>query len=281
MRRRALLLLAGMLLACGPNPHVTRHLPLTEYPSDVEDPSKTLIVFIAGITDSPSDIERHGVLQTLRAAGAHAPMALVYRAMPAYFARSTTQHLRREVVAPARLGGRERFVWVGFSGGAAAAIAHARQSPEDVDALVLYAPYLGPSKIVQEIIDAGGLDAWTPFGPVEEVEREWLWLKGYLRGEPRPPLILLFGSEDLERPAAQVLADAGLTEHVIIRPGRHGWDAWKPLWEAVLDEDPLEVFECKPGASSLASRGPSGDASKGPRGVAMGGPETESSLGMR
>lgn len=231
------------LVGSGCHSGFAGEIPVARYPSASLESSETAIVFVAGITDSPQDIEAHRVVETLREAGSDAPLTVVHHAMSAYVFGRTTAPLQADVVEPARRAGHRRLVWVGFSGGSAAAIAQARTYPEDVDALVLYAPYLGPDKIVNEILDAGGLAAWTPHPPIEDVEREWLWLKGYLEGAPRPPLVLMFGSEDLARPAGRVLQEAGLTSSVYTTEGRHGWEAWKPLWQTFWREDPLGLTQ--------------------------------------
>lgn len=240
------------LTASGCHSGLPGELPVARYPSDTMAASETAIIFIAGITDSPQDIEEHRVVETLRDAGIDAPLTVVHHAMSAYIFGRTTGPLQADVVEPARRSGHRRLVWVGFSGGSAAAIAQARTYPDDVDALVLYAPYLGPDKIVNEIIDAGGLAAWTPYPPIEGVEREWLWLKGYLEGAPRPPLVLMFGTEDLSRPAGRVLREAGLTPTIYTAEGRHGWESWKPLWEKLWHEDPLGITREDPPMRAVA-----------------------------
>lgn len=242
-----------LAVGCGMSGGVHGSLPVARYPSATVEGSDTAVVFIAGITDSPHDVERHEVVEIMRDAGIDAPMTVVHHAMGAYMFGRTTETLRAEVVAPARRGGHRRLLWVGFSGGSTAAIAQARTHPDDVDALILYAPYLGPDKIVREIVDAGGLANWTPHPPIEDVEREWMWLKGYLEGEPRPPLILLFGTEDLSRPTGKVLVEAGLTSTVFVAEGRHGWESWTQLWKTVWEKDPLGLTREEPAMQAVAN----------------------------
>lgn len=214
-------------------------LPSKRYaPKRVEQPPSE-IVFIAGTTDTPRDIERHDVVDTLRHAGIRAPVTVVYHPLPAYIAGRFNDTLHRRLVEERRARGKCRFVWVGFSSGGLAAIEHARTYPEDVDGLILYAPYLGPTRIVEEIAAAGGLQAWTANEPIEDIELAWQWLAGYTRGEPRPPLVLMFGSEDLQRTSASVLMEADITREIYVGRGAHGWEAWDPLWKSVVAADPL------------------------------------------
>lgn len=242
MLRRTAALACGLVLgfAAGCSTGLfPGELPVRRYPSESVEGSETAVIFVAGITDSPSDVERHKVVETMRDAGVDAPLTVVHHAMGAYMFGQTADAIQAEVVEPARRGGHAQLVWVGFSGGSTAAIAQARNYPADVDVLILYAPYIGPEKIVREIIAQGGLEAWEPHPPIEEVEREWLWLKGYLQGEPRPPLVLMFGSEDLATSTGQLLSEAGLTEHVLLADGEHGWESWNPLWKDLWEKDPL------------------------------------------
>src|SRR5690606_8030503 len=90
------------LVGSGCHSGFAGEIPVARYPSASLESSETAIVFVAGITDSPQDIEAHRVVETLREAGSDAPLTVVHHAMSAYVFGRTTAPLQADVVEPAR-----------------------------------------------------------------------------------------------------------------------------------------------------------------------------------
>ncbi|MEZ4383094.1 MAG: hypothetical protein R3A79_17335 [Nannocystaceae bacterium] len=208
--------------------------PLREYPYHTgarRRPTDDLLMLIAGATDTPEDLEKHGVIELLRDTGCRSDILVVYRLAPSYVIGDLATDLRADVIAA---GDRKRRVWLGMSAGGLVTFEYARLFTDDVDRIVALAPFLGPKLIVDEIAEAGGLAEWRPSPPIESIERTWEWLRGYAEGAKRPRLDLLWGEEDPGREGLELLA-AALPERQRHRgAGDHGWEAFMGLLEGFL-----------------------------------------------
>jgi pimeloyl-ACP methyl ester carboxylesterase len=148
--------------------------------------------------------------------------------------RSAMQHLRSEVVLPARAAGVS--IWLGgISSGGLFALDYAASFPDELDGLCLLAPYLGSRILAREIAQAPGLDQWQP-GELAESDQErriWRYLK--TRHSGSWPLYLGFGREDRFSAAQQLLAATLPAKAVNVIAGGHEWSTWAKLWENFLD----------------------------------------------
>src|SRR5215213_10012373 len=197
--RRAFLLLAGLAVLAGcvrPRPAMAP-IPTLSLPG--ARPSRTLIVLLPGRRDSPEDFRRFDFPGMAARAGAQVDMVAVDAHLGYYFSRTIVDRLREDVIGPAR--GRYDRIWlVGISIGGTGAILYADQHPEDVDGLVLLAPFLGEDQVIAEVAGAGGLRGWKPpaqIAPDDFQRRLWAWLKRYEGGsQGRIPLYLGWGRSD-------------------------------------------------------------------------------------
>jgi len=161
---------------------------------------RTLVVLLPGRRDRPEDFGRERFPEIAARAGARVDMIAVDAHMAYYLNRTVVDRLR-----------------------------------EDVNGLVLFAPYLGEDPVIREVSAADGIRGWRPpepLAPDDYQRRVWAWLKGYERGpEGRLPLYLGWGRSDGFARANGLAAQALPPERVFTAPGGHGWKAWRSLWE--------------------------------------------------
>ncbi len=196
---------------------------------------RCLVVFLPGRGDLPEDFYRQGFDRELREAGSACEVVAVDAHLGYYFERSIEDRLRQDVIGPARARGVDEIWLVGISLGGLGSVIYTKEHPQEIDGIVMLAPYLGGKEIAEEIAAAGGLRAWHPREPLESFDfrRLWQWL-----GQPnsgRPPIYLAYGERDRFARANSLLADVLPPERVITLPGRHTWHTWSRLWSAVLD----------------------------------------------
>lgn len=195
---------------------------------------RTLVVLLPGRRDSPEDFGRFDFPELAARAGARVDMVAVDAHLGYYFKRMIVDRLQEDVIAPARK--RYDRIWlVGISIGGTGSVLYSAEHPENVDGLLLLAPYLGDEQVIGEVAMAGGLRGWTPpetFAPDDFQRRMWAWLKEGSRG--RLPLYLGYGRSDSFARANGLLGEALPPERVFTAPGGHDWRAWRALWEAFL-----------------------------------------------
>lgn len=122
---------------------------------------------------------------------------------------------------------------VGTSMGGFGAVAYAREHPERVTGLLLFAPYMGPSDVIDEVKRVGLCRYRAPAaGPIEDQESFARANFGYL-GEKAcktrdVALWLAVGADDRLFGANRTLGEALSPQHFLVMKGGHGWKVWTP-----------------------------------------------------
>lgn len=241
MHRSALTVLSLSLLLSGclrPRP-ATVPLRTIALPASGESTARCLVVLLPGRRDSPEDFVRHGFPEIAARAGIQADFVVVDAHLGYYYRKTIVDRLRDDVIAPARK--RYDRIWLaGISLGGTGSILYTIRNPDDVNGLVLLAPFLGEEPVIDEVAAAGGLRGWKapdPLGPDDFQRRMWSWLERYENGsEGQIPLYLGFGTRDDFARANGLLGDALPPERVFTVDGGHDWRAWRALWEKAVQE---------------------------------------------
>jgi hypothetical protein len=207
-------------------------------------PLSTLLVMLPGSYSLPEEFQSEGFVHIARAQHVAADVLLVDAHMGYYRNRSVIDRLAEDVVGPARARGYRQIWLVGISLGSVGAMLYADAHPEDVDGIVLIAPYLGEKSTANEIKMAGGLSQWpspavTP-GDLDAIL--WRFLKGQTAGPSTAktlPIFLGYGEQDRFRDSAEVLRAALPASHVFTAPGGHDWPAWRAVWEHIAGTLPV------------------------------------------
>ena len=201
------------------------------------------VVLMPGFGDRPEAFRDHGFVAALEAA---APRFDVFGAdshFGYYRKRTLLDRLEQDVIGPLRARG-YRSIWlVGASMGGFGAVAYARAHPALVRGVMLFAPYLGPKEVVQEVAAAGLCKYQPQLGPRQDeanfARQNFVWLKQQACEKHDVSLWLAVGSEDRLRQTDDILGGALDASHVLVLPGGHGWKVWTPalqkLAPAALD----------------------------------------------
>ena len=190
------------------------------------------IVLLPGFGDDPATFVEQGFIETLRA---HAPGydLFVADAHFGYYRGGTiAERVGADLLADLRARG-YRELWIGgASMGGHGAVGVAREHPERVRGVLLFAPYMGPSDVIDEVRAAGGLCDY--YGPIEAHDRDdfaranFSWLSSHVCHDTDVSVWLAVGEDDRLRVAGSILMDEMPSSHVIVLPGGHGWDVWTP-----------------------------------------------------
>ena len=239
LRWSVVLLAASAVLACVPaRVDPARPVPTALLPSKAG--SHRLVVVLPGRRDRLESLRRSGVGEAIQRAWPDADVLFAELSMPYYLDRSAPRRLHDEVLLPARRRAYTEIWLVGASLGGMGSILYDGMYPEQVDGMVLLAPYTGERDIHDEIRAAGGLDAWRPDQSAIDARAFWqrdLWgqMKTW-RAEPERVrnVWLAYGDNDYLREGMPLVADALPPGHVLVRPGKHAWSTWAPMTEDVF-----------------------------------------------
>jgi pimeloyl-ACP methyl ester carboxylesterase len=205
-----------------------------------EKNSKKLIIFLPGIGDLAEDFERRGFISEMRRHNVVADAIAIDAHYGYYASRVIHQRMTEDVIDLACSVGYEQIWLVGISLGGFGAASYAARHQSSVAGLILLAPYLGGTGLVNEISAAGGIEHWTP-GKLEHGDYQralWAWLKNHFftNNDSRLPIYLGYGERDMFRHANRLLANALPKEKVFAIPGGHDWRTWKKIWKMILEQ---------------------------------------------
>lgn len=152
-----------------------------------------------------------------------------------YMKRSLLPRLHEDIVLPAKAAGYKNIWLLGISMGGFGSLLYAAEHPDEIDGVILLAPYLGDRKLAEEIDAAGGLAAWSGQGSdFEDYEIDvWTWLQRATNGQQPTPVILGYGKSDGSAKTHAVLGDALEPSRVYTLDGGHKWTTWRPLWDKI------------------------------------------------
>ena len=226
------LLIVSLLTGCARLRPAASPLRTVSHPGSGSP--RTLVVLLPGRRDSPADFRQADFPELATRAGAAVDMVAVDAHLGYYYRRTIVDRLHQDVIAPARKK-YDRIWLVGVSVGGTGSLLYANEHPENVDGILLLAPFLGEEEVIQEVEAAGGLQGWKAPATIEPRDfqrRLWAWLQRY-RGERegKIPLYLGYGTGDSFAKANGLLARELPPERVFTVEGGHDWKAWRALWE--------------------------------------------------
>ena len=222
----------------------------------------TLVVLLPGRASDPADFGTERFPALAKEAGLAVDMIAVDAHLGHYLKRTLNVRLKVDIIDPARAAGYKDIWLVGISMGGLGALLYAREHPDDVNGLVLLAPFLGDRAVIDEIGAAGRLSMWKPQEPLPASDYQrmiWLFLKDALRpGAAGPDIWLGFGTEDAFARANGLLGRELPPERVFTAPGGHRWETWRGLWRRMLERGMLPTL-------GELRKVPAADTDKAPR----------------
>ena len=218
--------------------------------------ARGLVVFMHGLGDNAGSFERWGLVDTVRehgwdsiAVGSHFGF---------YQGFTLVERLQEDVIAPAVAMGYRNIWLVGVSMGGFGALSYAEAHPQDIDGVVLMAPYLGEPEVIAEIReneslgdwDAGNVDAMEDGRP-RQSRKVWVWIREQLQARRGrgTPIYLGYGTEDDGAENHALLARFLPSDRVLARAGIHKWTTWGPISE--------DLFPVAFGGSTAVASAPS------------------------
>ena len=126
-----------------------------------------------------------------------------------------------------------------------------QQHADEVDAVAVFAPYLGSRRLSREIRDAGGLARWTPDPPATITKKNyqrqlWSWLHRVTSGAAKGPTLYVgYGDDDRLARQDALLAAALPEANVFHAQGGHDWPVWRELLQQFLQRSQFTT-RCAP-----------------------------------
>lgn len=194
-------------------------------------PSDTLVVMLPGVGDRAEQFIQTGFVG--EGIDREYDLLAVDGHLGYYLNGSIDERLREDVIEPATRAGYRRIWLLGVSLGGFGSLLYAEEFSDDVEGIVLLAPYLGSRRLVRQIMRSGGLEEWSETSRRGEPEFEvWRWLKE-MTGNGAPELILAYGASDSLAPTYRPLLEVLPKGRIYTINGGHGWETWTELWSMI------------------------------------------------
>ena len=204
-------------------------------------PSEIALVMLPGAGMHPQDFKNNGFVEAIRNRGLPVDVVILEAEVDAYMPTEFAKRMRSEVVKPLRASG-YRSIWLaGISLGAYGAMRLLQERADDIEGMLLLAPFLSTRGMIAQILRGGGLDQWSPApGERESIDESLLcWLKDNLTTGKLPHIYLGWGEEDRYADASKLLAAHLPHDRIFHICGDHNWTTWGTLWHEMLNAVPF------------------------------------------
>jgi len=204
--------------------------------------ARGVIVLLPGFADAPQDFDRNGFVSILHKNAPEYDVVAADAHFGYYNKATLLDELHTNVIGPLVARGYRELWIVGISMGGHGAVAYARTYPERIKGLLLFAPYLGPDEVLQEVAQAGGICNYNapdalPRTRVGFAQANFAWFKDVLCSNPAKASVWV-GIGNSDQRQRELLRDVVPSDHYLVEPGGHDWSAWKPALELIS----LRVF---------------------------------------
>jgi pimeloyl-ACP methyl ester carboxylesterase len=241
MRQWFLLLIAPLFGSCSFLPRkAVAPVPVDTAPATMP-PASEMLVLLPGRLEGPRAFRQRGVFEQVARLRPKAAIAAPDLHFAYYKERTAVGRLREDVILPARKKG-GRITLAGVSLGGLGSLFYALEYPEEVDEILLFAPFVGDPEVIDEIRAAGGLRKWRP-GPLEDDDfQRKLWRNirdRWVLGGEAPRIRLAIGRDDRLLYGSRLLRDELIPAGDYFEvEGGHGWKAWREAFEILLPPAP-------------------------------------------
>ncbi|MFT6082863.1 MAG: pimeloyl-ACP methyl ester carboxylesterase [Planctomycetota bacterium] len=211
-------------------------MPMVVHPAPAAN-ANGLVVMLPGMGDGPSYYESHGLVEMVQKANPRFDVICADSHFGYYRQESIVERLHLDVIQP--VAGRYEHIWlVGISLGGLGCVAYTDDHPEQIDGVILMAPFMGSDEVIDEVRKAGGPRMWTrptdtdaTTGSETRFRDVWVWYQNVLMQPATSPKLLLgYGEQDRFAETIAMVATELPAAQVLTRPGGHKWTVWKQLF---------------------------------------------------
>ncbi|MBU6448412.1 MAG: alpha/beta fold hydrolase [Rhodospirillales bacterium] len=214
---------------------------LKHYPDPSPAKDRLLLAMLPGMGIKIEDFATQGLVKLAHAARQAVDVITVKPDQTLYLDGGVAQVLEQTILTPAREAGYRRVWLLGISLGGMGALSCAAKYGDNIEGLILLAPFFGTQGTVAELREAGGFAAWRPeASAATPPEREIIsWLQTRLAGAPGPGLWLGHATRDRFATGHRLLAETLPPSKTVEVDGGHDWAAWRMAFQALMARAPF------------------------------------------
>jgi pimeloyl-ACP methyl ester carboxylesterase len=202
-----------------------------------------LVVVLPGFGGDAPALQKHGIADAVHKSWPQADVLLTSATFAYYVHRNIVDRLDADIIGPARARGYKQIWLAGASVGGMGVLFYEYAHPGAMTGLILMAPWLGDSDLLDEIRMAGGVRNWDPGPKPDHVDngnyqREmWRVIKHWSDDPDAAQRVwMIVGDNDKLLQSDLLLAPALPPSHFVEIPGRHSWDTFVVAAERISKE---------------------------------------------
>lgn len=203
--------------------------PIEHQYFNYDESNTTLVLLLPGFGDTPSHFVKHGTVEQIVGCRPDVNVLGIDAHFGYYKKNIITEHLHDDIIRPAKIAGIKQIWLMGISMGGLGSLIYRQAYPDDIQAVILMAPYIGDW-------DDLTLYQRQPQQARKTVSAKLihLWDGLTASGTLAPPITLASGANDSLKKQHLWLASLIGNHHAVTEPGGHKWQVWKNLWPRAL-----------------------------------------------
>jgi pimeloyl-ACP methyl ester carboxylesterase len=202
-----------------------------------EAANTTLVVLLHGLGGGAVNFQTYGTVEAIRSCQ---PAANIFGAnshFGYYRERNLIERMHVDIIQPARAAGIKRIWFLGVSMGGMGTLEYQSKHPEDIEGIILMAPYLGEWEELEAYIE----DPLNNNASSEPASVK-VWRNLDSSKSLQAMLTVAYGEDDSMNRQHRWLTSLLAEERVIAAPGAHRWTVWQKLWPKALQRSGM----CEP-----------------------------------
>ncbi len=205
-----------------------------------QEDNKKLLVFLPGLGDDLDSFRDNNIAELMTASCRDIDILYADAYFAYYRNRSLLRHLQEQVFQHAQ--GYQTVYVLGVSMGGLGSLLSAREFTDQVDGLILLAPFLGDRETLGDIAAAGGVGKWHPKNTDNEYGELWQWIQSQRKTALfAENTYLLSGHEDALHTGHQVVKSLVPSSNFVTVEGGHNWQVWHNALSVWLEQAPCPI----------------------------------------
>ncbi len=189
----------------------------------------TLVVLLHGRGGRAGNFVKYGAVEQIRDCQPKTNIVGVDSHFGYYRERIIEERLREDVIKPARAAGIRQVWLLGISMGGLGSLVYRSRYSDDIEAVILMAPYLGEWEELNDY--ARNPDLARASGDPDFIE---VWDGVSATDLDNPAITLAFAEDDDNNRQHRWLASLLDDSRIVSGPGAHEWSSWRKLWPEAL-----------------------------------------------
>ena len=206
--------------------------------------TENLLILLPGIRNDLLRFEQEGFFTDIQQYAPNFDVITVDAHIGYYAQKKLIVELHETVILPAKASGYRNIILGGISLGGYGSLWYNHLYANEIQGLLLIAPYLGDEHVISSIKSSPSVAVWREQNPLDVEEFEelvWHWIDEDMPSKQNQTLLAV-GKKDKYYDATNILARYLPESQYVIGKGKHNWRDWRVLWLSLLKDKKINAL---------------------------------------